>query len=302
MKPNDVFSPERILCPIDFSELSSLALKYAAFGAKEFSAELIVFHAQLFEVPRYLTRGIDAVLIDQLQKAKTSVQKEMRDHTEKILDPLSKKLKIKYEVLDIHPVEAILEAAKKESAGLIVMGIHGYSGMKRFLLGSVTENIFRSADIPVFTIRQKEHDFIDIFNQDVTPNLKRILCPCSPTEACIPSLRVAASMADRFQASLTVVQITDTDQTGDSMTSDTQKLRSWISDSITIHSDILPVVRKGNAAEQIIAQARDEKHDIIVIGANHKPFLKETLIGRTTELVMRQSPVPVLMVPNFFTS
>jgi nucleotide-binding universal stress UspA family protein len=301
MDQHNAFNPNRILCPIDFSEFSSLALKYAAVGASEFNAELIVFHAELFEIPRYLTRNVENALIDQLRKTKIAVRNELRDHTERILGPLSRKLKIKYEVLDFHPVKAILNMAEKESVGLIVMGTHGYSGIKRFLLGSVTENIFRMTGIPIFTVRQKEHDFIDIHQADAVPHLKRILCPCSPTDASLPFLRVAVSMAERFHSRLTVLYISGAEQTSDSLESDLEELRLWISGAMEIHCEVSPMVRKGNTAEQIIAQACDENDDIIIIGVNHKPFLKETFVGRTTELVLRHAPVPVLAVPHVFT-
>ncbi|MBU0991513.1 MAG: universal stress protein [Proteobacteria bacterium] len=38
--------------------------------------------------------------------------------------------------------------------------------------------------------------------------------------------------------------------------------------------------------------------NLIILGANHKPFLADTVMGKTTELVLRQAPVPVLVVPH----
>lgn len=48
------FEPKRILAPVDFSEPSALALKYAAAGANQYGAELLVLHAERFEVPPYV--------------------------------------------------------------------------------------------------------------------------------------------------------------------------------------------------------------------------------------------------------
>jgi nucleotide-binding universal stress UspA family protein len=53
-------------------------------------------------------------------------------------------------------VESILEAARNSQADLIVMGTHGRSGMKRFALGSVAEQIVRRADCPVLLTRPLE--------------------------------------------------------------------------------------------------------------------------------------------------
>jgi hypothetical protein len=57
MKSTASFEPRHILCPVDFSELSFLALKYAAVGAREYGAKLTVLHAQAFDLPRYFVRS-----------------------------------------------------------------------------------------------------------------------------------------------------------------------------------------------------------------------------------------------------
>lgn len=51
------------------------------------------------------------------------------------------------------PVEEIINAAREEGAGLVVMGTHGRKGLEHALMGSVTELVIRSSDIPVITLR-----------------------------------------------------------------------------------------------------------------------------------------------------
>ncbi|MEF8821520.1 MAG: universal stress protein [Halovenus sp.] len=53
------------------------------------------------------------------------------------------------------PHETILDYAE-EHADIIVMGTHGRTGMDRYLLGSVTENVVRMSEVPVVTIRRGE--------------------------------------------------------------------------------------------------------------------------------------------------
>ncbi|QSG11107.1 Nucleotide-binding protein, UspA family [Halapricum desulfuricans] len=52
------------------------------------------------------------------------------------------------------PHEVILDHA--EDADMIVMGTHGYSGIERYLLGSIAEKVVRMADVPVVTVRADE--------------------------------------------------------------------------------------------------------------------------------------------------
>ena len=64
------FEPKRILCPMDFSELSDLALKYAAVAAREYDATLHILHAETFELPRYFSQSENNHLIQELATAK----------------------------------------------------------------------------------------------------------------------------------------------------------------------------------------------------------------------------------------
>jgi nucleotide-binding universal stress UspA family protein len=297
---NDPFSfePKHILCPVDFSELSDLALKYAAAGARDYGAKLTVLHAAIFELPRYFSRTQREKLIQEMSRARKAIQREVAKHVKKVLGQSTAGLTLKYEVVEAHPVKAILESAEKKLSDLIVMGTHGRGGLKSLVLGSVLENVVRNAKIPVFTVRQKQHEFIDTNLTSSAPRLEHILCPVNMTEGARKAMAAAVSLAERFHAYLTVLYTSETEAPGDLLKAD-KKLRAWLSDAVKTQSDLKPVVRSGDAAAQIIAFAKEEKEDLIVLGGQHNPFLEATFFGRTTELVLRHSPVPVLVIPHF---
>ncbi len=52
------------------------------------------------------------------------------------------------------PHQAILDYAANTDADIIVMGTHGRSGLSRQIIGSVTERVLRSSDVPVLTTRR----------------------------------------------------------------------------------------------------------------------------------------------------
>jgi len=56
----------------------------------------------------------------------------------------------------------------------------------------------------------------------------------------------------------------------------------WISDTADDYDALKPVVCEGNASEQIITHARTQQTDLIILGANHKPFMENTVMGKTT--------------------
>jgi len=59
-------------------------------------------------------------------------------------------------VVSGNPYERILDYAGESGTDLIVMGTHGRTGVDRYLLGSVTEKIVRTSDVPVLTVRMDE--------------------------------------------------------------------------------------------------------------------------------------------------
>ncbi|WP_134671527.1 universal stress protein [Halorussus marinus] len=60
------------------------------------------------------------------------------------------------EVIHGTPQRTILDYADDHDVDMIVMGTHGRSGLNRYLLGSVTEKVVRTADVPVLTVRTSE--------------------------------------------------------------------------------------------------------------------------------------------------
>jgi nucleotide-binding universal stress UspA family protein len=292
------FAPSRVLCPVDYSDLSSLALKYAAAAAHEYGAELIVLHAATFELPRYFVQSEMTRLAHELRAARSAAGNLLSHHVNEVLGKAVERLGIGYEVLDTHPLDAILDTAEKKNVGLIVLGTHGYSGVKRLVLGSVAENVMRNATSPVFLVRQKEHEFIDLTRTDLTPRLEHILCPTKMVTGADTGLQHAVSLAERFRARVTVLYSMEDGLELDESTTK-KRLCDLISDSVSTGCSLEPIVRKGNPAEEIISYARQEEVDLIVVCALHRPFQEGTFFGKTTELVVRHAPVPVLVVPLF---
>jgi len=295
MKTTTAFNPRRILCPMDLSDLSTLALKYAAVGARAFQAELTILYAIHFDLPPYFTRAQSGHFTRQLKEAQRVARAHLVAHVSRTLGRGFREIPIRYLVLERHPADAILETVEKGRHDLVVMGTHGRTAASRFLLGSVTENFVRQAQTPVFVVRQKEHAFIDVNNPATLPKLERILCPVNSTEMARSCLAQAAALAERFSAALTVLHIVEPDDR-QGVSKATERLCSWIPKTVAAQCAVQPLVRRGHAAEQIVEFASDEKQDLIVLGAPARRRLTSVLFGETTELVLRHAPVPVLVL------
>lgn len=292
MKPRLAYNPTSILCPVDMSELSDLALKYAHVGAHLFNASLTVLHAMHVEVPRYLSRELTAQVVKEIDNAKAAGSHGLEEHVRRVLGEAGSTVRIRYQAVDSEPAEAIMQAVAENRTDLVVMGTHGYSGLKHWMLGSVTESILHRSEAPVFIVRQKITDFIDTTQPEARPRIRHVLCPCNLTTTAGHALRIAAALAGRFEARLTVLQSLEPDAA-----SDEKDFPAWIQKTVPDFHNIDSVVRRGTAAAQAIGLAREIDCDLIVIGAHHKPFEQGTVVGRTTELVLRHASVPVMAVP-----
>jgi nucleotide-binding universal stress UspA family protein len=291
------FYPRKILCPVDMSELSDLALKYAHVGARVFNASLTVLHAMHVEYPRYLSRDLTDHVLAELNNAKASIVQRLANHVHKIIgDASDNQVTFDFKASDLPPAEAVMQATADTKADLVVMGTHGYNGFKHWILGSVTESVLHLSRIPVFTIRQKTNGFIDTAVPESLPVLGHILCPCNLTQSAEQALRVAVDLAEKFKAALTVLW-----SVKPGTPSPETQLREWVQHIVQSTRPVDIVVRRGSANTDAIDLAMEKNSDLIVIGAHHKPFGQGTIVGHTTERVLRTAPVPVFSVPFFKT-
>jgi len=131
-----------ILVPVDFSAASDRALEYAIELATKLDAKLHVLHAlhrqSLMTPSGEWWEGVHRAALDGLNDARRRVEASGRP--------------CETELSEAYPVDAILDAAAKLSAELIVMGSHGHTGLAHVVLGSVTERTLRQARCPVLTV------------------------------------------------------------------------------------------------------------------------------------------------------
>ncbi len=148
------FHIDRILVPIDFSEHSQKALRYALAFANQFGAEVTLVH--IVEQMVYPGDWMYPPL------AATDFAAEKR---EQMIDRL-KALDAGSGVKTQHIVrlgrawQEVVEIAREQKTDMIILATHGYTGLKHALLGSVAEKIVRHAPCPVLSVRGDERDFL----------------------------------------------------------------------------------------------------------------------------------------------
>ncbi len=282
------FQPKSILCPTDFSEPATLALHYGKHLADCFDARLVVLYADPFTPPPYFTSGQVEDLAKTIERFKGASLEYL---TRYIHEHLGASGEVDRMVAENQPVPAILLAAEEKEAGMIVMGTHGRSGMNRLMLGSVTEKVLHETDRPVLTVRDKTGR-AELANVSI----KQVLCPVNYTEVALSALEHAVEMSRCFKADLLVLHVIESRSADINDEDEHQRLCAWIPDGVRARCSLNEIVRRGDAAEQIIEVASSVQCDMIVIGAQHKHFHDTTILGTTTIRITRHAPCPVLTV------
>lgn len=150
---------QRILCPVDFSESSDHACRYAVAFADNFKAELSLLH--VVSPPIAALPG-DHLAPDMMQADIDAIADASRTRLEEQAQELGAKIspQVKSTVLSGIPFLEIIRYGKEWNADLIIMGTHGRAGLQHLLIGSVAERVVRKAPCPVLTVKHPQHEFV----------------------------------------------------------------------------------------------------------------------------------------------
>jgi nucleotide-binding universal stress UspA family protein len=292
-------SIQRILCPIDFSDISQHALAHAAAIAHWYEARLTLLYVfvNLPAVdlpPMVLEEGDRARLMHQMRSFAACVPRDV------LVD-----CQLQEERL-VH--EAILAQVDATQADLLVLGTHGRSGFQRLFLGSVTEKVIRKAKCPTLIVPPRTPDIAP----DAPVEFHRIVCPIDFSEGSITALEYAINLAEEADGQLTLLHVTELPSAltqepyaiedelrriSESAVKDARhRLTNLIPENAKTYCTIDTTVVEGRAYREILRRAGEKRADLIVMGVHGRGALDLLLFGSTTHHVIRASTCPVLIV------
>ena len=163
---------KRILVPTDFSKHAEYALRVAAQIAKKNNSKIYLLH--MLELPH---QGSDAVssgsAIPQIMYFKEMAINKL----ETLMDAdFLEGINVSEIIQFGKAFDGIMEISKKNSVDLIVMGSHGASGYEEMFIGSNTEKVVRSSDVPVLVIKNEIEEFKAnklVFASDFSDEIKK---------------------------------------------------------------------------------------------------------------------------------
>ena len=282
-----------ILCPVDFSEFSRRAYRYALSLAGHYGAKVMALH--VIETARYPYADYVASTGDYAEFSRTLREAGRERLQEFVKSQSHHAVRCELVVHEGTAPDCILAYAEKYKADLIVIGTHGRRGYDRMVLGSVTNRVMRRAGCPVLAICNQE----PVGENQGKHQLRRILYCTDFSENSERALRYAVSATEEYGAELTLLHVVeDTRNPAKSeaamatATEQLDKLKGRIGNALKIKT----AVRIGKPYQQIIELAAETQTDTIVMGVRGRGAVDLAVFGSTTYRVLQLGPCPVLAV------
>jgi nucleotide-binding universal stress UspA family protein len=178
--------------------------------------------------------------------------------------------------------EGILEEAAEIQPDLIIMGRHGYTGLARLLMGSVTARVIGHSPCNVLVVPQ-----------GVTLGFQRLLIASDGSPYGQAAWTEALFLAQRMGSALIGVSVAATD--GD-IPAATRVVRTLELEAEKQGISLDTMIPMGRPEEGIIKAAEFKQASLIVLGSHGGTGLKRLLMGSVAERVIGQAPCPVLVV------
>lgn len=291
----------RILCPSDFSDVSSHALEHAIVLAKWYEARLLALH--VYNPVLVPGAGLGLPGYADVVAADVGDTSRLHQRLREWFEPaISAGLDVETEVVSGPTAKRIAEASR--SADLIVIGTHGLSGFEYPMLGSVTEKVLRKSQCPVLTVPPRSR---------ATSRLpfRKVLCATDFSEPSLAAVEFAFSLAKEGDAELIVLHVIEWPETEAPLLTtpfDVPEYRRLREAGARHELDALvpqdarswcdPVLRltHGKPYREIVGTANEESCDLIVMGVRGRGTIDLAFFGSTTNQVVRQATCPVLTV------
>ncbi|MGH7827725.1 MAG: universal stress protein [Candidatus Binatia bacterium] len=155
-----MYKINKILAPVDLSNLSKLGARYALEIAGSQQAEIIIYNIITVEETPFPQGAEDWVAKQtEVPKVKRTLERRRKQLERFVADEfaeLANNARVRLEVEIGTPYKKIVEKAKQEGVDMIVMSTHGRTGVMHMLIGSVTERVVRRAPCPVLSVPSRQ--------------------------------------------------------------------------------------------------------------------------------------------------
>ena len=285
-RANGRSSLKKILLATDFSSVSPIVLAHAVAVARRYKSKLYVAHV----IPPDMYTSVPAEILQQAVK-------ETRQHAHHEMSSLLRlgglrRLRHQAVVEEGEVADVLLRLAREHAIDLLVIGTRGRRGVKRLLLGSVAEKVFRQARCPVLIVPPAAGEEVRI---------TRILYPTDFSKASLQAAPYAFSLARHYRAKLILLHVFEGNiHSIEGLARQRTLVQKRLKRSVLkdVDLDVKPelTVEFGEPAERIRKAAAEWQASLIVLAVRRDKAKVAHLAEGIAYKVVRQAPCPVLTV------
>jgi nucleotide-binding universal stress UspA family protein len=231
-----------------------------------------------------------------------SIQQAMQEDSERLLERVASLLPMKTGPLSKQiergtPAEAILAAAEKEKAGLIVLGSRGLGPVKELLLGSVSHRVVSHAACPTLVVNRPMR------------SLRRILMAVQGSEDAEALTKFLAAKPFKEPVEITVVTVLPAAQPlfppgfakiDELIEKAVVGARAFVEETASALSKLQyhakGYILMGAPALAILQEASASAPDLILMGSHGRRGATRFLLGSVSHAVLHRAPCPLLIV------
>jgi len=251
---------KKILVPVDFSKEAKYACKVAATIAKKTKSEIILLH--MLDIP---SKIIDPLNSNGMRGGAQSIayMKAIHRKFEKYKAlPFFKGIKLTEDVKFHKAFEGVIQESKKHKVDLIIMGSQGATGLKEMIVGSNTEKVVRSSDIPVLVIKHDVENFA----------IKNILFASDFSAKSKKNFKKVINFAKLFNAKINLLFV-NTIHNFETSRESQKKLNAFVKNLDFKHS--INICNDKTVEEGILNYGRENNSDIIAINTHGRSGLSQ---------------------------
>jgi nucleotide-binding universal stress UspA family protein len=287
---------EKILVPLDGSELAEVTLWYAARLAARLGSAITLVNVSY---PSDLTSPhmYERYLEDTLTRVKALA-------TQTAAETGGGEVAVDYKMLRGDPAEEIVDYADSAKIDLIILSTQGKSGIKRWAMGNVANKVVRATRKQVLVIRAKGAK-ADVYKDKLT----RVLVPVDGSRESESILRYVSEMAIKLNLEVTLFHIwpRHTDIYSPTGIKAREKIEKRENEYIQRLAErlkneginargVFREVMQGNEAEDIIKMAEEGEFSMVAMATHGRSGVGRWIFGSNAEKVLNEGSTPLLLV------
>jgi nucleotide-binding universal stress UspA family protein len=290
---------DAVLVPTDGSPEAEYAARYGIALAGATGATVHV----LSVVDESLYPRTSVLSDDLIEESLEAARAEAGEAVDRVAEMAGPGTNVVTEVRQGVPAESIRTYAADHGVDLVVMGTHGRTGLRRYIIGSVAEEVVRTSEVPVLTVRKRAEE-------PASTEISRVLVPTDGSDQSMAAVEHAIDVAATYDATVHALYVVD--QRALASYYDAGPMIGDLIDNLTAVGENatesvreranerdVPVetnVVQGIPAATIDDYVDEKAIDLVVMGTHGRTGVERYLLGSVTDRVVRTSKVPVLTV------